>query len=306
MITHQNAKIIFEAGEDLLNESKTQVLIFKGTCKTLDVSAPRSLSTYCYEFCGMTGLSFATLRFQNMYRDIKLDTVISDSVHATVSHKAEFSIEPPNNLKSSMKSMLMSGIYSDVELRLDSSTVLKAHKCILYMRSKPLKELIDCFSKEGASKMFQIDLSSQFLSEEWSKEAFIAMVNFLYSGEIIFPKHPMEIVHILRMAKEYQIEDLEEICEDEIVKKIDTNNVIDILLTFEKDVKVSEETSYRVRSFFLKNFEQISNQFPDVEEKLAECPGLIKKLFLHISGKKKFRRKVTFVDFDINVDSHEL
>jgi hypothetical protein len=61
-----------------------------------------------------------------------------------------------------------------------------------------------------------------------------------------------------------------------------------------------------VRSFFLKNFEQISSQFPDVEDKLAECQGLIKKLFLHISGKKKFRRKVTFVDFDINVDSHEL
>lgn len=309
MSSNNVPEIMFEAGEDLLNESKTQVLVFKGTTKTIDVSAPRALSSYCHEYCGMTGLSFSTLRFQNMGRDIRLDTMISDSVHATIHHKAEFTIEPPNNLKSSMKSMLMSGLYSDIDIKVDPTTTIKAHKCILYMRSKPMKDIIDKMMQETADGHIVqvIDLTEELKKLEGSKEAFSLMINFLYSGEIIFPKNPLDIINILKMAKQYQIEDLEELCEDEIIKKMEAHNILDILLVFEKEVKVSEDTSYRIKSYFLKNFEQISNHHPDIEEKLAESPGLIKKLFFHISGKKKLKRKVTFVDFDINVDSqHEL
>ena len=55
MINYINGSCIFEAGEDLLNESKTQVLIFRGTTKTIDLSSVRPLASYCYEFCGMSG-----------------------------------------------------------------------------------------------------------------------------------------------------------------------------------------------------------------------------------------------------------
>ena len=92
-----------------------------------------------------------------------------------------------------------------------------------------------------------------------------------------------------------QVEDLEEICEDEIVKKLEPQTCLEILVSFEQNIKVSEETAYRVKTYFLKNFEHISTLYPDIEEKLAGCPGLIKKLFLHISGKRKFKRKVTFI-----------
>lgn len=305
MISHSQGDLIFEAGEDLLNESKTQVIVFKQTSKSIEIIGLRTIQSYCYEFCGITGLSFHTLRFQNIGRDVKQETIINDSVYITVLHKSEFTIEPPNSLKSSMKSMLMSGLYSDVTLKLSSDKSIKAHKCVLYMRSKPLKDLIDETDKPD-SPLSSIDLSNLIKDDEATKESFINMINFLYSGEIVFPKNPLEVVKILKLAKEYQIEDLEEICEEEIIKKIDNDNVLDILLAFEKDLKASEESNYKIRSHFLKNFESISNQHIDIEERLYTIPGLVKKLFLHISGKKKFKRKVTFVDYDLNVDSHEL
>jgi BTB/POZ domain len=443
MINHISGACTFEAGEDLLNESKTQILIFRNTTKSIDLSNPRTFLSYCSEFCGMTGLSYQTLRFQHMGRDIKQETQISDSAHITVSHKAEFAIEPPNSLKSSMKAMLMNTMYADIVLKLDKKGdhMLHAHRCVLYMRSKPLKDRLDMIEKgninihappirsssstgpiltggmEGGNsprglllplspigskqsissntggninlvtkfsgaldtlpahalhdecrfyddkvlgksmgeasvtaQTFEdvvstsfggtsglllvqedkdlipkhtnkflsqiitqttpdgkpiLDLSEVIGEDSQSRHAFIAMVNFLYSGEIVFPKNPIETTNILRFAKEFQVEDLEEICEDEIVKKLEPQTCVEILVSFEQNIKVSEETAYRVKTYFLKNFEQIAILYPDIEEKLAKCPGLIKKLFLHISGKRKFKRKVTFVDFDFNV-SHDL
>jgi BTB/POZ domain len=304
MISYITGNCIFEAGEDLLNESKSQVLVFKGTTKTIELSSVRPLSSYCFEFCGMCGLSFQTLRFQNMGRDVKLETSISDSVHLTVSHKAEFSIEPPNNLKSSMKNMLMNSLYSDIKLKVrEKSKLIPAHRCILYNRSKPLKDLIDM--QEAGSDT--VDVTALVKDDERSYLAFSSMINFLYSGEIVFPRCPFQVIEILKLAKIFAVEDLEEICEDDITKKMDLNNIVEILLILEKDVKVTEETYYRVRSFFLNSFEVISHNNPDIEDQLATCPGLVKKLFLHLTGKKKtFKRKVTFVDFDINADSHDL
>ena len=247
-----------------------------------------------------------------MGRDIKLETMICDTVLVTVTHKAEFTIEPPNNLKSSMKSLLMTGLYSDIILKLtDQGCITKAHKCVLFVRSKPFKELIEGLEETDDYDKSEdgipiIDLTKQINGNERIRQAFILMINFLYSGEIVFPKDPIDVVEILKLAKDYQIEDLEEICEDDIVKKIEVSNIIQILLISEQDVRVSEETTYRIRSFFLKNFEQIATAFPDIEDRLIKCPGLIKRLFLHISGKKKFKRKVTFVDFDINADINDL
>lgn len=196
-----------------------------------------------------------------MGRDVKFETMISDTVVVTVTHKAEFSIEPPNSLKSSMKSMLMTGLYSDIILKLnDTGSVVKAHKCVLYVRSKPFKEIIENLETDSSIQKSEegypvVDLRSRISGDERIRQAFVLMINFLYSGEIVFPKDPTDVVEILKLAKEYHIEDLEEICEDDIVKKIEVNNIMQILLTFEQEVKVSEETNYRVRSYFLKNFE---------------------------------------------------
>lgn len=55
--------IIFEAGEDLLNSQKSQVVMLKNTSIRLPITRPRTILSYSFEFCGITGLVFKTLRF---------------------------------------------------------------------------------------------------------------------------------------------------------------------------------------------------------------------------------------------------
>ena len=94
-------EIVFSASEDLYNDSKTQVILYKQTAKSLMVTGSRIFLSYCYEFCGRTGISFKTLRFQISNRDVKPETRILNSCCINVCHKVEFAIEPPNSLKSS-------------------------------------------------------------------------------------------------------------------------------------------------------------------------------------------------------------
>ena len=109
-------EIVFEANADLFNEQKTQVVEFKNKTKVFEVSPQRKLSSYCWEYCGLTGLSYHTLRFTILGRDIKPDTILSNGCYINVCHKAEFAMEPPNSLKSSLRSIITSGDYSDLRL----------------------------------------------------------------------------------------------------------------------------------------------------------------------------------------------
>lgn len=54
----------FKAAEDLFEANKTQILIFKNSIKSLIINSgiQRSFQSYCFEFCGMTGLNYNTLR----------------------------------------------------------------------------------------------------------------------------------------------------------------------------------------------------------------------------------------------------
>lgn len=128
-------EIVFEADADLFNEQKTQVLVFKNKTKVFEVATYRKLVSYCWEFCGLTGLSYHTLRFTIMGRDIKPDTVLSNGCNISVCHKAEFAMEPPNSLKSSLRSIITSGDYSDLRLEYGAKSAMQAHKCILGCRS---------------------------------------------------------------------------------------------------------------------------------------------------------------------------
>src|SRR5688500_17382762 len=78
------------------------------------------------------------------------------------------------------------------------------------------------------------------------------MINFVYSGEIVFRKCPFQVIQILKFAKQYCVEDLEETSEDDIVKKLDTQNIVKMLISLEKEVTVTEEINYRVRTLFLR------------------------------------------------------
>lgn len=154
-------EIIFEAHSDLFNESKTQILVFKNKTKILKSSQQRKMSSYCWEYCGITGLSYQTLRFTMLGRDIKPDTIVSYSCNISIQHKAEFALEPPNSLKSSLRSIIVNGEYSDLNIHYGDKNPMQAHKCILSCRSSVFDAMLgdDHFKEE-------IDVSKHLGKEE--------------------------------------------------------------------------------------------------------------------------------------------
>ena len=205
-----------------------------------------------------------------------------------------------------MKSMLLNGLYSDISIVLSGGKpAIKAHRCVLYMRSKPLRDLIDDNLAKGVSS--QLDLSGQVKDDEASHHAFTAMINFLYSGEIVFPKCPFEVIQILKVCSAVQRRRLGRDLRGRHSQETGHPEHREDTGQLRERSQGGRGNELPSEDFLPQNFEAISQNFPDIEEQLAACPGLTKKLFLHISGKKKtFKRKVTFVDFDINADSHDL
>lgn len=286
-------EIIFEASTDLFNESKTQILVFKNKSKILKTSNQRKLISYCWEYCGITGLSYQTLRFTMLGRDIKPETIVSNSCNINVKHKAEFALEPPNSLKSSLRSIIVNGEYSDLDIHFGSEQPMKAHKCILSCRSSVFDEMLS-----DKDFLTEIDVS-KYLTKNDHKQAFTQLINFIYCGEIVFPEDPIETFRIIELAHQFRVEDLIEICEEDILYKLDENNILNMLFIFEKAGFMSEQTMSKARATFLKHFETISSEHDNIEEMLSQIPGLVKTLLMHACGKKKSGRKVTFVNYEV-------
>ena len=300
MIVSSDDDIIIAANEDLFNQSKTQILVYKHKEKQIKISQKRKLISYCWEYCGITGLSYHTLRFQSLGRDIKPDTVVSNSCYLTVRHKAEFALEPPNSLKSSLKGIIVNGDYSDITIRYtkDSKNDIRAHKCILSCRSKKFEQLIQELEKNEPGKRRQLDLTKSIDGKE-VQEAFVQMLNFIYSGELVFPDSPQDVFRLIRLASQFEISDLQQMCEDDILYKLDEENVKEMLFLFEESGIVSESSLVKCRSIFIKNFESICLKDDGIEAKMFQFPGLVKNLLLHVSSKKKLRRKVTFMNYEV-------
>ena len=142
--------IQFEASEDLFDSPKTQVLLFKHSSKILKINTntPRHFSSLCFEFCGLTGLSYPTLRFRNLNKDVKAETRISSGCHISVGHKIEFSLEPGSSLRACLRSVLQKGSLSDVKIRLNSDKSFELHRSLLACRSGQFSAFFKHFDRD--------------------------------------------------------------------------------------------------------------------------------------------------------------
>jgi hypothetical protein len=76
--------IIFEAGEDLFCNSN--LVLTKGGRKKVQIIRPRVASSYCYEFCGIVGVPFGTVRFKLDSGPLILTNYITNSCMIRVLH----------------------------------------------------------------------------------------------------------------------------------------------------------------------------------------------------------------------------
>eukprot|EP01017_Pseudomicrothorax_dubius_P026710 TRINITY_DN3006_c0_g1_i4.p1 TRINITY_DN3006_c0_g1~~TRINITY_DN3006_c0_g1_i4.p1 ORF type:complete len:296 (-),score=53.87 TRINITY_DN3006_c0_g1_i4:762-1649(-) len=275
----------FEAGEDLYNSTKTTIVLLKNATKKLPVTKPRNFLSYCFEFCGLTDMSYRTLRFQIGGRDINPDTIIMSNCLVRVTHTIEFTCLPENTVKTSMYSLMSSGLYSDVILNVKGET-FRVHKCILVSRSPKFAAMFSNEMTESATNTVNIEYDKPHL--------FNLLITWIYCGEIKFADNVYDVFELMLLADEYLLEDFKQKCEEDLIIRVDEKNVLKLLVLLEQTQIQAENLSDICKSKFLEDFEKISKMNPNIEEQLFKVNGLMSKLFLHVHCKKKKRRKVTF------------
>jgi hypothetical protein len=67
----------------------------------------------------------------------------------------------------------------------------------------------------------------------------------------------MEVFRIIELAHIFKVEDLLEMCEEDILYKLDETNILEMLFIFEKAAFLKEVTMAKSRAIFLKHFETI-------------------------------------------------
>lgn len=286
MLKTQTYDIIFEAAEDLYNPSKTQILLLNHCSKTINIAKPRTFQSYCYEFCGLIGVSYSTVRFLIGGRDFNPEACIMSSTLVKVLHNTEFNLQPPNSLKMSFVSLLETSAFSDVVLRFNKEEV-RAHKCILASRSAKFEAMFSSNLIESKSSVVNIDCAHP--------ELFKLMLHWVYCGEIAFPDDVFELFDLMLLSDEYLIADLKEKCEEDIIAKLDETNVLKILLLAEKHPWINDTIVDKCKTVFIEDFDRVYKNNPDLEQEITSVPGLMTKLFSHIHAKKHAKRKVTFV-----------
>ncbi|CDW74743.1 ankyrin repeat and fyve domain-containing protein 1 [Stylonychia lemnae] len=342
MLRHQSEQpsdIIFEAEEDLYQSPTKQILMLKGSERTVQLTKNRMFQSYVNEFCGMVGLASNTLRLQIEKREINPHKLVNSSCLIKVAHTPEFHNAPNNSLKPSLRSILEQGYCSDLKLVFKSKTI-PVNKCILTSRSQKFASMI-CSSTE------EIKFPHKNIKSFWR------LLIWIYSGELDVPDDIIETIDLFYLAQEFQVIDLMWRCEEEIILKISPSNVVDVLVKYypaltrdviigssnDDDLNLEEvkslandelqytspnednnpqlqspisdtykaELSQNIlnacKSVFIKEFPDVVLNNPDLEQRLASVPGLIIALFSHIN-EQKHRKKKNKVRFSFVEEIH--
>lgn len=143
--------VVFEAEEDLYQSPAKQILMLKGSTRSVTLSKNgRSFQSYVNEFCGMLGLASNTLKLYidpQRSKEVNPHKIVNTPCVVKVSHTTEFHNAPNNSLKPALRSILEEGHCSDISLVLKNKT-FAAHKCILTARSQRFAQVIQQDTKD--------------------------------------------------------------------------------------------------------------------------------------------------------------
>ena len=99
---------------------------------------------------------------------MKGDTIISSSCKIAVLHKMEFSLEPNNCLRSSLRQVLKNKLLSDVRVNLNGNKTFHLHKSLLSVRSEKFSYFFDYSENNNDSDTFFSDKLKPILKKTTS------------------------------------------------------------------------------------------------------------------------------------------
>ena len=143
------------------------------------------------------------------------------------------------------RSILNDEVFSDLELMVGSKSYL-AHKAILAAKSTILMNILES-NKNNKRQVIEInDLSDNAVEE---------MLRFIYTNEV---ENINQVAQdLLEAADKYNIRELKKLCEDELIKEITIENVIDTLILAE--LHSAENLKTKAIDLIGKNINQFNN-----------------------------------------------
>jgi len=294
--------------EDLTDNSTGRLIeIPKATIKVFDYISSRTYGSYCYEFCGYFGIPFKKCCFMLNEKVVTMDRKVLEPCNISVINSCEEVVG--TKMQSAMLKLFTNSIYCDLKLLLQDE-VFHVHKGILMARSPKFRTMLSSFMKEGYT-------SSVTILSDCSPSIFKLMLMWIYGGTCKMPLDVFESCKLLALADEYLLNDLVSICEDDILLKINTQNVVRLIT--QNGMGIPERSDQKIfaecESVLLTNFKSIYESDPDIEKKLVAVPGLITKILLNANNikhsvkksktpKKRVRFDLTKSEITTQAESH--
>jgi len=192
-----------------------------------------------------------------------------------MSHTYEFHQSPNKSLRPALRSIFEESICSDLQLVVNKKKSFPVNKCIIAVRSPPLADLIEG-APEGSTKI-EVEC-------EHNIELFELMLTWIYSASVQMPEDIFKVSELFFLAYDFQIPDLMSRCENEVINKITSVNVTDVLLLFFPARNRKQKVKFFVRKPSLPlipypNEEELkTGEIRQIDVPEVESPGLIDEI----------------------------
>ena len=284
----KQSDIVFQAGENLINQATGELVLTKNSFKAISISGERPFESYIHEFCGLTNLSIRSLVFKVEHRDVSPSLIISSSCLVRVTHSKDANA---SELSKALILLFNESMGSDVTIQFFDKEV-PCHSYLLASRSPVFAKMLSEERKEN-EKIVLDKYSEKY------KEQIFNMLKWIHTGEAEFNEDIFQVIDLLHIAKDFELTELVQHCEEDIKGKLSSENVLDLLVIFGNKMSsavISEEIWNECKSLFLREFAYVQQLNPDLEDKISKVPGLMSQLFAHVANAKhpKKNRHVRF------------
>ena len=284
--------IIFEAKVNLRVTLTGEVRLVKNGTKRIEIQGERNFRSYINEFCGMVGLNGNHLRFQVEYQDLEMEQIVNKSCTIGVSPNPQFVLSSGTSLRSALHDLYDDSMATDLTITLSEGKLVKGNKCILAVRSPTFARLLE----HTDSKSDNLDFS------HLNSSIFRKVLKWIYTGCIKLPQDILQVIELFQMAEEFELIDLKQRAEEDIIAKISPENVLHLLTNYTEN-SLSVEICDMCKTIFNKQFQVVLAHNPDIEEQVTAVPGLMIQLFSHVNQKSKKSKKRRHVRFSLDTES---
>ena len=118
-----------------------------------------------------------------------------------------------------MRKIINKDIFSDIVFQIEGKKIF-AHKAILFAQCEHFRAMFGNGMKESNQTIFEI--------QDWSYNAFLHMIEYLYTGSI--KDFKAVAIEVLGLADAYCIENLKALCENSLIHNVDNDNVAGYLM----------------------------------------------------------------------------